>query len=220
LVYVTSALFKKRLKFITVNSLDPRVQRLPKIGQPGQVLPKAPLDQFGTFEVFVQPKDGKPFQHEGAVHAPNLEMAYILAKETFTRRFTCVSLYVADTRNVSVSPMSEGNTNAYDLLEETSGPAAEPTSYEVYHLVKRGKQHVHAGNVVATGAADAMRKAATTLKGDKLVYNIWVIRTQDIRFTSDDEKDLWTTLPEKKFRDATEYKGGDKLKTFLENNQQ
>jgi ring-1,2-phenylacetyl-CoA epoxidase subunit PaaB len=199
-----------------VNSLDPRVQRLPKVGQSGQVSPKAPLDQFGTFEVFVQPKDGKPFQHEGAVHAPNLEMAYILAKETFTRRFTCVSMYVADTRNVLVSPMSEGNTNAYDLLEDSSDPTSEKTTYEIYHLVKRGKQHVHAGTIEATNAVNAMRQAATTLRGDKLIYNVWAIRTQDIRFTANDEKDLWATLPEKKFRDATEYKGGDKLKTFLD----
>jgi ring-1,2-phenylacetyl-CoA epoxidase subunit PaaB len=194
------------------------VQRLPKIGQPGQVVPKVPLDQFGTFEVFVQPKDGKPFQHEGAVHAPNLEMAYILAKETFTRRFTCVSLYVAETRNVFVSPMTDGNTNAYDLLAD-SNDSSDSTSYEIYHLIKRGKQHVHAGTVTGTSAADAMRQAKDVLKGDKLIYNIWAIRTQDIRFTNNDDGDLWATLPEKKFRDATEYKGGDKLKVFLEKNQ-
>src|SRR5687767_8819606 len=101
-----------------VNSLDPRVNRLPKIGVPGQILSKAPLDQFGTFEVFVQPKDGKPFQHEGIVHAPNLEMAYVLAKEAFTRRFLCTSLYVADTRNVYVSPLTDGNNNAYDQVAD------------------------------------------------------------------------------------------------------
>jgi ring-1,2-phenylacetyl-CoA epoxidase subunit PaaB len=43
-----------------MKSLDPRVNRLPVIEQPEQILPKAPLDQFGTFEVFVQPKEGKP----------------------------------------------------------------------------------------------------------------------------------------------------------------
>src|SRR5205809_6492731 len=99
-----------------MKSLDPRVLRLPSIGEPGVIRPKAPLDQFGTFEVFVQPKEGKPFQHEGIVHSPNLEMAYVLAKETFTRRFVCVSLFVVETRNVQVSPMTEGNTSAYDVL--------------------------------------------------------------------------------------------------------
>jgi ring-1,2-phenylacetyl-CoA epoxidase subunit PaaB len=61
-----------------------------------------------------------------------------------------------------------------------------------------------------------MKEAALKLKGDKLVYNVWAIRTSDIRFTSDGDKDLWITLPEKKFRDAANYKGGDKLKDFLE----
>jgi ring-1,2-phenylacetyl-CoA epoxidase subunit PaaB len=201
-----------------VNSLDPRVQRLPKTGQPGLANPKAPLDQFGTFEVFVQPKEGKPFQHEGIVHAPNLEMAYVLAKEAFTRRFTCVSLYVADTRNVYVSPLTEGTTNAYDLLEHESDFSGERATFEIFHLIKRGKQHIHAGTVEAASPLQAMREASHKLRGDKMVYNVWAIRSSDIRFTTPEDKDLWTTLPDKKFRDAAEYKGGDKLKNFLERN--
>jgi ring-1,2-phenylacetyl-CoA epoxidase subunit PaaB len=45
---------------------------------------------------------------------------------------------------------------------------------------------------------------------------VWAIQTDKIRFTSEEEKELWITLPEKKFRDASDYKGGDKLKHFLE----
>jgi len=198
-----------------VKSLDPRVNRLPKVGQEGLILPKAALDQFGTFEVFVQPRDGKPFQHEGIVHAPNLEMAYVLAKETFTRRFTCVSLYVTDTRNVYVSPMTEGDTDAYDMIGDAV-EGGEPESFEIYHLYKRGKQHVHAGTVPASSPVSAMSIAKKDLKTDKIVYNIWAVPTRLIRFTSESDKDLWATLPEKKFRDAADYKGGDKLKEFLE----
>jgi ring-1,2-phenylacetyl-CoA epoxidase subunit PaaB len=195
-------------------SLDPRVNRLPEIGTPGVVTPKAPLDQWGTFEVFVQPKEGKPFQHEGAVHAADLELAYVLAKETFTRRFACTSLYVVDTRDVFVSPVSEGSQNAYHLLPEIP-PEPRSVSFEVYHLLKRGKQHVHAGTIQAATPAGALAEARKKF-GDKQVFNIWVIQTDRIRFTSDTEKDLWLTLPEKKFRDASDYKGGDKLKEFLE----
>lgn len=198
-----------------MKSLDPRVNRLPKTGQPGLVVPKAPLDQFGTYEVFVQPREGKPFQHEGVVHAPNLEMAYILAKETFTRRFTCSSLYVSDTRNVFVSPFTEGSGNAYDLIGDTAPDSGEDESYEIFHLVRRGKQHVHAGSVRASNPDQAMVRAREQFKG-KPVLNVWALRTRDIRFTSTEEQDLWLTLPEKKFRDAADYKGGDKLKAFLE----
>jgi ring-1,2-phenylacetyl-CoA epoxidase subunit PaaB len=198
-----------------VKSLDPRVNRLPQINV-DEIFPKAPLDQFGTFEVFVQPKEGKPFQHEGIVHAPEIEMAYVLAKETFTRRFTCTSLYVVDTRKVFVSPMTEGTGNAYDLIFAGDADQSQPNAYEIYHLVKRGKQHVHAGTVQATSPLDAMVKAKGTLRNDKPVLNIWAIPSSEIRFTTPEEKDLWLTLPEKKFRDAAEYKGGDKLKDFLE----
>lgn len=198
-----------------MNSIDPRVNRLPKVGQPGDVRPKAPMDQFGTFEVFVQPREGKPFQHEGSVHAPDLEMAYVLAKEAFTRRFTCTSLYVVDTREIFVSPMTEGSGNAYDLIASTGNQEGEKESYEIFHLVKRGKQHIHAGTVLAVTALEAMRRAKAELKA-VAALNIWAVRTANIRFTRDDEKELWKTLPEKKFRDASDYKGGDKLKAFLE----
>lgn len=199
-----------------MNSLDPRVSRLPEIGSVGKIIPKAPLDQFGTFEVFVQPKDGRPFQHEGIVHAPNLELAYVLAKETFTRRFTCFSLYVVDTREVFVSLLTEGNQNAYDLVSQTSNNKGEKETYEIYHLQKRGKQHVHAGCVIASNPQEAMKVAREELKTEKVIYNIWAIRSSAIRFTTLEEVDLWLTLPEKKFRDAAEYKGGEKLKVFLE----
>ncbi|HOX83174.1 MAG TPA: phenylacetic acid degradation b [Chryseolinea sp.] len=198
-----------------MNSLDPRVNRLPEIGNPQNIQDKEQLDQFGTFEVFVQPKEGKPFQHEGALHAPNLEMAYILAKETFTRRFTCTSLYVVDTRNVYVSPITERDQNAYDLVENVSDQSKEKRSFEIYHLLKRGKQHVHVGSVKASTPQEAMSVAKNQLNAGK-VFNIWSVASNDIRFTSDEEKELWLTLPEKKFRDAADYKGGEKLSSFLE----
>ncbi len=198
-----------------MKSLDPRVNRLPEIGSEGLIVPKASLDQFGTFEVFVQAKEGKAFQHEGAVHSPNLEMAYILAKETFTRRFTCTSLYVVDTRNVYVSSITEGEQNAYSLIDDLSGQPKEKRVFEIYHLLKRGKQHVHVGSVETSSPQEAMSVAKQQFNTGK-VFNIWAIASSDIRFTSSEEKELWLTLPEKKFRDAADYKGGEKLSSFLE----
>ncbi len=195
-----------------MKSLDPRVTRLPQVGE---VKPKKPLDQLGTYEVFVQAKEGKPFQHEGPVHAPNLEMAYVLAKETFTRRFTCVSIYVTDTRNVFVSPTTEGNQSAYELISKDT-ENDDKGAFEIYHLSKRGKQHIHVGTVEANSPQDAMYRAKDLFGTGKVIYNVWAIEKSKIRFTTDEEKDFWNTLPEKKFRDASDYKGGDKLKEFLE----
>jgi ring-1,2-phenylacetyl-CoA epoxidase subunit PaaB len=197
---------------LAMKSLDPRVARLPHLAE---TKPKVALDQFGTFEVFVQPKEGKTFQHEGCVHAPNLEMAYILAKEAFTRRFTCTSLYVVDTQDVSTSATTDGNQSVYDLIDEVKdGPGTRV--FEIYHLTKRGKQHIHVGSIEAGSAGGALSKAKNLFGADKVIYNVWVIERNKIRFTTPEEQDLWNTLPEKKFRDASDYKGGDKLKEFLE----
>lgn len=198
-------------------SLDPRVNRLPEV-EAGSIKPKAPLDQLGTFEIFVEPKEGKPFQHEGALHAPNLEMAYILAKETFTRRFTCSSIFVTDTRHVEVSPMTDGMQNAYDLIGTVATDDTK-TTWEIFHLIKRGKQHVHVGQVKGATPQQAMSAAKEKFGSEKLIYNIWAVRTEDIRFTKPEDKEIWNTLPEKKFRDAANYKGGDKLKDFLAKHQ-
>lgn len=198
-----------------MQSLDPRVNRLPQ-PQEGSFPKREFLDQLGTFETFVQPKAGKPFQHEGIVHASDVEMAYLLAKESLTRRFQCVSIFITDTRNISASAITEGDQNAYDLI-----PDGQPTEgatlqdFEVFHLLKRGKQHVHAGKVNATDARHAMAEAKKNWGATK-VYNVWVVPASKIRFTSPEEADLWNTLPDKKFRDASDYKGGDILKNFLE----
>lgn len=196
-------------------SLDPRVNRLPGFGQ-GEITTKAPLDQLGTFEVFVQAKEGKPFQHEGIVHASDIELAYVLSKEAFTRRFTCVSLYVTDTRDVYVSPMTDGQQSAYTLIPSISPQSGMKEEYEVYHLMKRGKQHIHVGTVSAASPQEAMLTAKESFGKDKVVYNIWVIRKKAIRYTTEEEKNMWLTLPEKKYRDASDYKAGDKLTEFLE----
>lgn len=197
-----------------MNSLDPRVKRLPEIA--GNFSPKAPLDQMGTYEVFVQPKDGKPYQHEGIVHAPDLEMAFILAKESLTRRFNCVSIFITNTQDVLVSTTTEGEMNVYDSIPiAQSGDTKK--AFEVFHLLKRGKQHIHAGQVTA-GTADEAFSEAKKKYGTVKAYNVWVVPSEKIRFTQPDEKDLWNTLPDKKFRDAADYKGGDKLKEFLDRN--
>ena len=200
-----------------MKSLDPRVTRLPSADSSGKE--EAAITQFGPFEVFVQPNPKKPFQHEGAVHAPNLEMAYVLAKEAFTRRFTCTSMYVVDTSRVFVSAMSEDKQNAFDLIQQpVTSSGGEKKSYEIFLLQKRGKQSVHVGQLNATSPEDAMWNAKQQFNKGTQVFQVWAIATEDIRFTADDENDLWQTLPEKKFRDASDYKGGDKLKEFLDRN--
>lgn len=49
-----------------------------------------------VYEVFGQKRSGEPHQHVGSLLAGDRELAYVLAKECFTRRGEYVSLWVVD----------------------------------------------------------------------------------------------------------------------------
>ncbi|MFA0963006.1 phenylacetic acid degradation b [Roseivirga sp. BDSF3-8] len=204
----------------TIESLDPRVTRLGiSESWDGSLEPKAPMDQFETYEVFVKPKESKPFEHAGIVHAPNEEMGFLFAKEQYTRRgFTCFGLFVVPTSSIQVAPMIDGDTNLYDLIDEDAevDRSGEKTSYELFHLKKRGKQHVYAGTVEAHGFEDAIMEGKKNFHDGKPLVNLWVIRTEDLFVPEDAELDLWSTLHEKKYREPIDYKAADKIKKFKE----
>lgn len=85
----------------TILSLDPRVTRLQIQADPDTTTePKAALDQFQTYEVFHQAKTGGHHMHVGCVHAPNPEMAIVLAKETYGRRGQTNNMWVVDTGSI------------------------------------------------------------------------------------------------------------------------
>ena len=77
--------------------------------------PKGPLISLFS-EVFVQPKEGKPFQHEGIVHAPDLSWHMYLPKRISPAVFTCTSPHVVDTRNVFVCYHQRAIKNAYGTV--------------------------------------------------------------------------------------------------------
>lgn len=86
-----------------IKSLDPRVSRLEIDKEDSQSIELPPLDQWQTFEVFTQVKKGQHHGHVGSLHAPNHEMAYILAKEQYGRRSKIVNLWVVKTADVFTS---------------------------------------------------------------------------------------------------------------------
>ncbi len=84
-----------------ITSLDPRVTRMQINPNQAEALePKPELDQFQTFEVFHQGKSGAHHVHVGSVHAPNRELALLLAKEQYGRRGQTINLWVVNTRDV------------------------------------------------------------------------------------------------------------------------
>lgn len=202
-----------------LKSLDPRVTRLnlPE----GEVPPmeqKAALDQFETYEAFHQRKEGTKFTYVGPVHAPNEDVAFLFAKEQYSRRFPCTGMWIVRTENIMVTPYGNDGEIIYDTLqlEDAAERSEQPEPYEIFHLKKRGKAHTHAGRVMATSYQEALQEAKN-LFGDKgPIVNVWVAKSKHVLQSAEEDKDMWDTTPDKKYREAIAYKVMDKITKYKE----
>ena len=94
----------------TITSLDPRITRASIPAEQEQPFePKETMDQFQTFEVFVQSKTGGHHAHAGSVHAPTPEMAMSYAKEQYGRRGQTLNIWIEETSNIHVLDQSDSD---------------------------------------------------------------------------------------------------------------
>lgn len=203
-----------------LNSLDPRINRLQIPAEFGTAYPaKDDKDQFITYEVFVQPKPGKTYQHEGIVHAPTIEMAFLFAKEQFSRRgISCSGVWVIKTDEVQVSPFTENGEDIYHYINDeitAAGSQSTASEYVIFHLKKRGKQHQAVGKVEAGSFEEALLKSKSLFASETPTLNIWVAKEDSfMKIEGEEFADIWETLPDKKYRDAVDYRATDKIKKF------
>ncbi|WP_426061596.1 phenylacetic acid degradation b [Hymenobacter sp. B1770] len=225
-----------------IHSHDPRMNRLGLPEGPVPAVAKEALDQFGTYEVFHQKKEGAPFVYVGPVHAPEADVAFLFAKEQFSRRFACTGLWVVPTAAITLTAYVGDTESAYDTLpllpksnaasavapdsRYTDDTAAEDAAYatgeedyDIFHLKKRGKAHQHVGKVRASSPADALQVAKAVFGEQRPVVNVWAVRSADVLRSCDEDRDIWTTTPEKKYRDAIAYKVQDRIEKFKAENQ-
>jgi len=195
-----------------IEILDPRLKRLHL--QTGESPAKPKLDQLPTYEVFVQAKEPRPFKHEGGVHATSIEMALVFAKEQYTRRGICSGIWVVATKDIIVTDITDNSQDVYDHFKEEQNCAGD--EYSLFHMIKRGAQHSFAGVVNASSPEQALACSKSIIERKKPVLNVWLVKTANIRKTTEEDKAMWETTPEKLFREAIDYKTSDKLKAFKE----
>lgn len=194
-------------------SLDPRLNRLDLVREP---LPdKLTMDQLATYEVFVKVKKNKPFKHEGCVHASSKEMAFVFAKEQYSRRSTCFGIWVAATDEFKVTDYSENKKDIYDIIAGKDSKGS--SSYSIFHMTRRGTQHLFAGEVMANDEQDALAVAKLAIERTQPVLNVWLTRTENLLKTTEDDIILWQTTPEKTFREPFDYKVHERIKQFKNN---
>lgn len=202
-----------------LKSLDPRVTRLnlPE-GEAPALEPKPELDQFETYEAFHQKKEGAAYTYVGPVHAPNEDVAFLFAKEQYGRRAACTGMWITRTEHIQVTPYGGDGENIYDMIrpEAPTEKSEAPEAYEIFQLKKRGKAHAHVGRVLATSYQEALQEARNQFGDKPPVVNVWVVKSKHVLQSAEEDKDMWMTIPEKKYREAIAYKVMDKITKFKE----
>ena len=123
-----------------------------------------------------------------------------------------------DTLPPAAGPALGAPGPADDTAAEEAAYAAGEEDYDIFHLNKRGKAHQHMGKVRAASAADALQVARAVFGAQRPVVNVWAVRAAAVFRSDDEDRDLWATTPEKKYRDAISYKVQDRIEKFKAEN--
>lgn len=123
-----------------IKSIDPRITRAnieiqnKETSKENKVLEK--LDHWQTYEVFAQNKRGEHYSHVGSLHAPNPEMAWILAKEQFGRRNKITGIWI--TKTSDIFSVTENEEEMFELNSEKI--YREAGGYKVMERINKFKK--------------------------------------------------------------------------------
>lgn len=90
--------------------------------------------QWPLWEVFTQPRNGKPHEHAGSLHAPDAEIALQNARDVYSRRKEATNIWVVPSEQITAStPGDEGPF--FDPANDK--PYRHPQFYNVPRAVKK-----------------------------------------------------------------------------------
>lgn len=90
--------------------------------------------EWPLWEVFTQPKSGKPHEHAGSLHAPDAESALLNARDVYARRKEAVSLWVVPSDQITASSPDDSGP-FFDPGADK--PYRHPQFYSVPRAAKR-----------------------------------------------------------------------------------
>ena len=89
-------------------------------------------------------------------------------------------------------------------------------TYEVFHQKKRGAQHQHVGIVHAPNPDMALLYAKEQYARREQTANLWVAPSSCISATEYADEDIFSTTPDKLYRNPATYKVMDRINAFKE----
>jgi ring-1,2-phenylacetyl-CoA epoxidase subunit PaaB len=152
--------------------------------------------------VFQQEAAGKPFVHNGTVHAPDIEMALLNARDVFARRPQAAAMWVVPADSIFTQTREEiTKSGSQDVDLKTS----RLQDYYVFAKFEEQAQCRHIGEVQAADPAGAVQ-AAIKMFGDQNPLWWWVFPKSEV-LTSEpqDASPMFEPSREKTFKDQAEY---------------
>lgn len=131
--------------------------------------------QWPRFEVFQQDRPDSPHRNIGSVHAPDIEMALMNARDVFVRRPSCHSLWVVPVGAIFAMTEDEMEENS-DWFSERVGEGSALAKYDVFRKQSQRRAMtyvIYAGWVEASSPEHALY-TAIEIYGNERTFVWWV----------------------------------------------
>lgn len=162
--------------------------------------------QWPRFEVFVQEKPGAPYMDAGSVHAADIELALLNARDVFARRPEAVGMWVVPAGAIFSRTAQELEAQP-GLLAVSTDEAAAEEEYEVFCKSKSAGTQTWVGRVTAASPEQALARGVLAFSGDRPPFAWWVFpRRQVLASDPEDVDSLFAPAREKTFRLSSDFK--------------
>jgi len=159
--------------------------------------------QWPRFMVFQQEAVGKPFIHNGTVHAPDIDMALLNARDVFARRPQAVAMWVVPADAIYTQTREElSNQGARQPADQRIRELAD---YFVFAKFDKQDQCRRIGEVQADSPQAAM-SAAIKEFGSRDPLWWWVFPKSAVLSSAPEEASaMYEPAKAKTFKDQAEY---------------
>lgn len=157
--------------------------------------------QWSRYLVFLQPAPAQPHECVGSVHAPDGELALQNARDVYTRRPHCVSLWVAPVAAVFTRTRQE--LADWQPLPESG--AAQP--YYIFTKSKSAGTQTLLGELSAPGPQAALQLALQHYATQPEPFEWWVVPAAAVLCSDPAEAEsFFSPALDKPFRQSSYYK--------------
>jgi ring-1,2-phenylacetyl-CoA epoxidase subunit PaaB len=157
-----------------------------------------PDTQWPRYMVFQQAKPDGAIVHNGTVHAADIEMALLNARDVFARRPEAAALWVAPVEEVYSRTHEENTANP---------PAGDEGTLTFYVFGKLSEQsQAELLGEAKGGSVEGALARAIKEHDDKNVLRWWLVPTEAVvKSATEDTEPMFTPGREKTFKDQAEY---------------